>query len=357
MNVTQGIQGIQGPQGNQGNPGAPGSNGSNGTSCTIDINHTFTLSPGSAATVNNVGTTTAGLLDIGIPQGLKGDTGTIPDVSQFLFLNGSRSMTGNLSVGSNYITGLHLPSVSTDAATKGYCDAIPIYNASYLTSTFNSTYDAKPSSTFNATYDSKPSSTYNATYDAKTNYNASYWTGTNYNGSYVTLTNTSYVLTGNGSYILGTNTSYVLTNNASYVLTSNTSYILGTNTTHVLTNNGSYILGTNTSYVITAGTNAMTGNLSLGSHYINSVISGNLGNDAVNRSYTGTHGAAASITSGSTINHLLGTTPTGCQVQPTVANSTMAVSAMSSTTFTVLSWRTNSTAAGISQTVYWECWV
>ena len=88
-------------------------------------------------------------------------------------------MTGNLSMGSQYITGLHDPSISTDAATKGYVDSRPDstynasywtgtnYNSSYLTSTYNATYDAKPDSTYNATYDAKPGSTYNATYDAK----------------------------------------------------------------------------------------------------------------------------------------------------------------------------------------------
>ena len=79
---------------------------------------------------------------------------------------------------------------------------------------------------------------------------------------------------------------------------------------------------------------------------------------------TGTHGAATTITNGATITHGLGTTPTGCQVQPSVANTTMSVTALGATTITVSSWRTNATngagaagATGISQTVYWECWV
>lgn len=208
-----------------GSNGAPGANGSNGTAATINVNATFTLAAGSSATVTNIGDTTAALFNFGIPvgatgaQGEKGDTGDIPDVSQFLFLNGTRAMTENLSMGTKHINGLATPSVSTDAATKGYVDTAVAgvsnynasyatityvgevntsmkayvdarpdstynasywtgtnYNSSYITSTYNSTYDAKPSSTYNATYDAKPSSTYNATYDAKpsSTYNATY---------------------------------------------------------------------------------------------------------------------------------------------------------------------------------------
>jgi len=65
--------------------------------------------------------------------------------------------------------------------------------------------------------------------------------------------------------------------NASYVTTDNTSY--------VLTNNDSYILGTNTSYMLVGGSRAMTGNLSMGSKYINNLISGAFESDAVNKSY------------------------------------------------------------------------
>ena len=202
INITTGPQGPQGPpgldnmtagpQGPAGTNGSNGINGTNGTAATIAINYTFTLSPGSPATATNLGDSTNALIDFGIPQGTKGDkgdTGAIPDVSQFLFINGTRSMTGNLSMGNNYITDLHSPSVSTDAATKGYCDAIPIYNASYWTGTnYNSSYWT--GSNYNASY---LTSTYNATYDAKTNYNASYWTGTNYNSSYLTSTyNSTY---------------------------------------------------------------------------------------------------------------------------------------------------------------------
>jgi hypothetical protein len=120
-------------------------------------------------------------------------------------------MLGNISfIGQFYINGLTDPSQAQDAATKNYVDTRPAnnYNASYLTSTYNATYDAKADSNYNASY---LTSTFNATYDAKTNYNSS--------------------------------------------------------------------------YVNNDGTVAMTGNLSMGSKYINNLISGLLGSDAVNKSY------------------------------------------------------------------------
>ncbi len=186
------VKGVDYFDGTNGTNGINGINGTDGTAATADVNYTFTLAAGSPATVINVGTTSAALFDFGIPTGAqgiqgetgamnqtpgakgdKGDPGEIPDSTQFLFLNGTRAMTGNLSMGTHYITGLVDPSVAQDAATKKYVDD---HSSSY-------------------------------------------------NSSYVTYNNASYVLTSNGSYILGSNTTHVLTNNASYVLTSNTSYV------------------------------------------------------------------------------------------------------------------------------------
>ena len=58
------------------------------------------------------------ITDHGLLSNLSGD-GHL----QYLLVNGTRAMTANLSMGSHYITGLATPSVSTDAATKGYVDA------------------------------------------------------------------------------------------------------------------------------------------------------------------------------------------------------------------------------------------
>ena len=58
------------------------------------------------------------IADHGLLSNLSGD-----GHPQYLLVNGSRAMTGNLSMGSHAITGLAAPSVSTDAATKGYVDA------------------------------------------------------------------------------------------------------------------------------------------------------------------------------------------------------------------------------------------
>jgi hypothetical protein len=51
---------------------------------------------------------------------------------QYLLVNGSRAMTGNLSVGSHYVTNVLDPSVGTDAATKGYVDSVNTSMKNYV---------------------------------------------------------------------------------------------------------------------------------------------------------------------------------------------------------------------------------
>jgi hypothetical protein len=97
-----GEQGLQGPTGPANMTAGPA-----GDAATIDVNHTFMGSP---ASVTNIGTTAAALLDFVIPSG--------------------DSYNASYWTGSNY-------------------------NASYLTSTFNATYDAKPSVVWNASYENK----------------------------------------------------------------------------------------------------------------------------------------------------------------------------------------------------------
>jgi hypothetical protein len=46
----------------------------------------------------------------------------VPDVAQFLFINGTRAMTGNLSMGSQYINSLVTGGLGTDAVNKTYAD-------------------------------------------------------------------------------------------------------------------------------------------------------------------------------------------------------------------------------------------
>jgi hypothetical protein len=139
-NMTAGPQGLQGPAGPTGPANMTA--GPAGSAATINVNYTFT---GSSASVTNVGTTAAALLDFVIPSGD--------------------------SYNASYWTGTN-------------------YNASYLTSSYNSTYAAFTN--YNASYwtgtnynASYLTSTYNSTYDAKTNYNASYANKTQY--AYVTL--------------------------------------------------------------------------------------------------------------------------------------------------------------------------
>jgi hypothetical protein len=62
-------------EGPQGPAGQDGQDGADGQAATITVGSTTTLTPGSSATVTNSGTTSAAILDFGIPAGAKGETG------------------------------------------------------------------------------------------------------------------------------------------------------------------------------------------------------------------------------------------------------------------------------------------
>jgi hypothetical protein len=66
---------IKGEQGSPGKDGVDGINGKDGTAATITIGTVTTGEPGSNASVTNVGTDTAAILDISIPRGDKGADG------------------------------------------------------------------------------------------------------------------------------------------------------------------------------------------------------------------------------------------------------------------------------------------
>ena len=67
------------PRGADGVDGQDGSDGAPGQAATITVGSTTTLPAGSSATVTNSGTTSAAVLDFGIPQGQPGETPTITD--------------------------------------------------------------------------------------------------------------------------------------------------------------------------------------------------------------------------------------------------------------------------------------
>jgi hypothetical protein len=73
---------------------------------------------------------TKAVSDHGLLSNLTGD-----GHPQYLLVNGSRAMTGNLSVGSHYIVDLLSPSIATDAATKGYVDSVNTSMKNYVDTT------------------------------------------------------------------------------------------------------------------------------------------------------------------------------------------------------------------------------
>lgn len=75
-----GPAGATGPQGPKGDTGATGATGPAGTAATIAVGTVTTGEPGTSATVTNSGTSSAAVFDFTIPQGEKGDTGSVTTV-------------------------------------------------------------------------------------------------------------------------------------------------------------------------------------------------------------------------------------------------------------------------------------
>jgi hypothetical protein len=106
---------------------------------------TFSGNPSNFANTDGIGLGFA-------PRGAVGATGAPGggggDTSQFLFLNGTRAMTGNFSMASNYIVNMILPSVGTDGANKLYVDNVnnsQTLNTSYAISAANTTMNLNTS--------------------------------------------------------------------------------------------------------------------------------------------------------------------------------------------------------------------
>jgi hypothetical protein len=108
---------FQGPKGDTGAAGTTGSTGSAGAAATLAIGTTTTLAAGAPATASNSGTSSAAVLDLGIPAGAKGDTGDTG-------ATGATGTTGSAGArGSNWYTGSGAPgSISGSAAGDQYLD-------------------------------------------------------------------------------------------------------------------------------------------------------------------------------------------------------------------------------------------
>jgi len=95
------------PRGDKGETGATGATGATGQAATIAVGSTTTLTPGSSATVTNSGTSSAATFNFGIPQGVKGDTGSVKSAyvtslpstgnENTYYLNGDTATTGSVS--------------------------------------------------------------------------------------------------------------------------------------------------------------------------------------------------------------------------------------------------------------------
>lgn len=70
--IPRGATGATGAQGPQGPQGPQGEKGDDGAAATVTVGTTATTSPGTSATVTNSGTTSAAVLNFGIPRGATG---------------------------------------------------------------------------------------------------------------------------------------------------------------------------------------------------------------------------------------------------------------------------------------------
>jgi hypothetical protein len=98
-----GAVGFTGAPGTQGPQGIPGTAAAQGTAATITVGTVSTLAAGASATVINVGTTTAAVFNIGIPQGAAG--------------SGSGSVTSASVVTANGVSGSVTNPTTTPAIT------------------------------------------------------------------------------------------------------------------------------------------------------------------------------------------------------------------------------------------------
>ena len=109
--------GPQGPTGPTGPQGPAGQDGADGAAATIAVGTVTTGQPGTSATVTNSGTSSAAVFDFTIPQGEKGETGSITTVqttgtsqtdvmsqaatSQMIFPSGSETSKENIAIGAD----------------------------------------------------------------------------------------------------------------------------------------------------------------------------------------------------------------------------------------------------------------
>lgn len=130
----QGLQGPAGEKGDKGDQGDPGAQGPAGEQGPQGLPGAANMTAGPQGPAGEQGPQG----DQG-PQGIQGIPGNEgpqgppgPMDNNVAFINGTRAFTANLSMGSQYITGVHDPSISTDAATKGYVDSVNASMKNYV---------------------------------------------------------------------------------------------------------------------------------------------------------------------------------------------------------------------------------
>lgn len=114
----KGDKGDPGTNGTNGAKGDTGNPGTNGTAATITVNSTTTGVAGTPATVTNVGTSSAALLNFTIPQGIAGNAATVTVNSTTTGSSGTPANVVNVGTSSAALLNFTIPQgLKGDAAT------------------------------------------------------------------------------------------------------------------------------------------------------------------------------------------------------------------------------------------------
>jgi hypothetical protein len=84
---------VPGPQGDTGPAGPTGPAGAAGTAASVTVGSVVTLGPGDPATVVNSGTSSAAILDFGIPEGIQGAPGVVAATAPLSYTAGTQTVS------------------------------------------------------------------------------------------------------------------------------------------------------------------------------------------------------------------------------------------------------------------------
>ncbi len=152
-NMTAGPPGADNMTANM-TAGPAGATGPAGAASTIDVNFTFTGLPGSSASVTNVGTTVAALLDFTVPQGATGAAGTAATIdvnATFVLPNNSAATVTNIGTSTVALLDFGIPEGPRGAKGDQGVNGTPGNDGAAATVDVNATFTGSNSTAANVT--------------------------------------------------------------------------------------------------------------------------------------------------------------------------------------------------------------